>query len=263
MSKIIYKFEPQEPEIIKVAAQARSSFKYFWRELYWDRRRIVSALGLAMIKLPFSSDPPPSEEGASPVEHMWVDQVEFDGVNLRGILVNDPNWLTELRSGDEVTAPFRMLEDWMFTIDHVVYGGYTVHLLRAQMGRVKRSEHDASWGLDFGNKGPRLEYSPKGRESFFSRIFRKKASTHRDHPLCEASLQSVKEYLEQNPNALTEVDEQGNNLLHRETLAGNMAIVDLLLKMGADKNVKTSNGHRPVDLANLMNWTDMVALLQD
>ncbi|MFX8102449.1 DUF2314 domain-containing protein, partial [Acinetobacter baumannii] len=32
---------------------AKSTFKYFWRELYWEYRRIVPALELAYVKCAF------------------------------------------------------------------------------------------------------------------------------------------------------------------------------------------------------------------
>ena len=43
----------ETPEMIDAFKQARSTFKYFWRELWWERRRIVPALNLPVLKQRF------------------------------------------------------------------------------------------------------------------------------------------------------------------------------------------------------------------
>ena len=56
MSESIVYGVDQENELMNHAfEQARSTFKYFWRELYWENRRIIPALDFAMVKVPFFS----------------------------------------------------------------------------------------------------------------------------------------------------------------------------------------------------------------
>ena len=43
----------ESPEMILAFESAISTFKYFWRELYWEYRRIVPALELAYVKCAF------------------------------------------------------------------------------------------------------------------------------------------------------------------------------------------------------------------
>ena len=45
---------------------ARETFRYFVREMSWERRRIVPAMDLKAAKAVFFDDP------NGPVEHMWV-----------------------------------------------------------------------------------------------------------------------------------------------------------------------------------------------
>ena len=36
----VYFFEDSDPEMQRAYEQARTTFKYFWREVAWERRRI-------------------------------------------------------------------------------------------------------------------------------------------------------------------------------------------------------------------------------
>ena len=84
----VFMFEGDDPDILSASRVARQTFKYFWREMSWERRRIVPAIDIAMIKLPFTDGPGDTGKG----EHMWVDEVDFDGQRLTGVLINSPRW---------------------------------------------------------------------------------------------------------------------------------------------------------------------------
>jgi len=49
----IYFVSSDEDYMQRAFEQARESFKYFWRELYWERRRIAPMLDYAMVKICF------------------------------------------------------------------------------------------------------------------------------------------------------------------------------------------------------------------
>jgi uncharacterized protein YegJ (DUF2314 family) len=53
MSEDVFMFEGNNPDMLKANKSARITFKYFWREIYWERKRIVPSLDMAIIKLPF------------------------------------------------------------------------------------------------------------------------------------------------------------------------------------------------------------------
>lgn len=57
MSNPVFFFDNADPEMQQVYRAAQASFRYFWRELSWERRRIVPALDMALVKLPFTDGP--------------------------------------------------------------------------------------------------------------------------------------------------------------------------------------------------------------
>ena len=63
--------DERDPEMQRAYEQARATFRYFWREVAWERRRIVPALDLAFVKAPFT------EPQSSEAEYMWLGEVDF------------------------------------------------------------------------------------------------------------------------------------------------------------------------------------------
>src|SRR5262245_22597323 len=120
MSEPIFNFDDRDPAMQSAYEAAQRSFKYFWRELSWERRRIVPGLDMAMVKLPFTDGP--RTDGNGEYEHMWIGRVNFDGETLSGELLNAPNWLTSVKEGDMVQAPFSSLRDWLMTVDGKAHG---------------------------------------------------------------------------------------------------------------------------------------------
>lgn len=47
-----------DPAVVEASARARASFGVFWREMSWERRRIVPGTQLAVIKVPFAVPEP-------------------------------------------------------------------------------------------------------------------------------------------------------------------------------------------------------------
>lgn len=157
MSKIVW-FDGSDPEMDAAAREARRTFRYFWREMTWEYRRIIPGLDVAAVKAPFTHREAPGllgrlfgGAGDPPVEHMWVSDVTFDGSVVRGALLNAPHALRGWKAGDAVEIPLDRLSDWMYAIGGAVYGAHTVQLIRRRMDPAERAAHDAAWGLDFGD----------------------------------------------------------------------------------------------------------------
>jgi hypothetical protein len=55
----VFTFDDTDPEMQAAYEKARATFRYFWREVAWEQRRIVPGLDLAAVKAPFSD----SEKG--------------------------------------------------------------------------------------------------------------------------------------------------------------------------------------------------------
>lgn len=247
--------------------RARANFRYFWRELAWERRRIIPGLDLACVKAPFSDGEraTPGEDQPA-VEHMWLNDIDFDGRVITGTLLNNPNWLKSVKTGDPATLRLDEISDWMYVQLGDVYGAYTVNLMRSRMNERERKEHDEAWGLNFGDpQTVRVVPEPKPKGGFLKALFGKPRTetTIGEHPMSENMGPSLKEQLAKQPSAVREKDERGWTLLHHQALAGSAATVKVLLEAGADRNAVTNHGMTPLDLAKVLSWDNVVALLRD
>ena len=248
--------------MLNAYAEAQSTFKFFWRELSWEKMRIVPAVDMALIKLPFTDGE--RTDGNPEYEHMWIDEVNFDGETVSGVLINSPNWVVSVKEGDSVSIPLSHLEDWMMTSDGKAYGAYTVNVMRAKMNEKERAAHDQAWDLDFGNPNERrinLYDEKKTKDGFFSGLLRNNKekklndnSIHEEHPMCINMLEKIETQLKQDPSVALSVFEQGFTLLHQHALAGDFGVVKLLLKYGANPKAKTEKGHTAADLATSLSW---------
>src|SRR4051794_21997877 len=113
----VFLHDAADPDMQRARDAARRTFRYFWRELAWERRRIIPGLNVACVKAPFSDgDRSPPGRDRPAVEEMWISDVDFDGRAVTGKLVNHPNWLTSIREGDAVRLPLDRISDWMYVL---------------------------------------------------------------------------------------------------------------------------------------------------
>lgn len=233
----------ETPQMEEAFKKAQENFKYFWRELSWEYRRIVPALGFCCVKVAFH------QEGVVP-EFMWLTHIDFDGFTVKGELINDPNELTNIKAGDVVEIPLEEICDWMFTSNNEVMGGFTVQVMRSEMDKKARKAHDKAWGLKFTDEVLLVSGQKKHPENLI------------EHPMSINMKDKMKEMLTQYPEELTRTDEVGYTLLHKEVIAGNKTCVEALLAMGADVNAKTNNGYTALDFAEKFKWTHILSLLE-
>lgn len=267
MSETVFMFDANDPEMQRAYKSAQDTFRYFWRELTWEQRRIVPGLDMAMVKAPFTDGP--RTDGNSEYEHMWVGDIGFDGDSVSGTLLNAPNWLTSVSKGDEVSVSFSRITDWMMTCGGRVYGGHTVNLMRARMDRSARAQHDQAWGLDFGDPSDiqiEIHRQPKPKKGLFAGLFGKATSeaseAFSDHPMCKNMMPKVEAQLKADPSFASFIDEKGWSMLHHEALAGNLGIVALLLLHGADPSARTPSEHTAADLASKIGWSELAASIR-
>ena len=271
----VYFVKDKDPEMQRAIERARETFRYFWRELAWEQRRIVPGLTLAAVKVPFS-DPPDVERDADDpaVEQMWLSEIEFDGMMITGTLLNSPHWLKTIKEGDQSQVPISGISDWMYAIGERVYGAYTVNLLRSQMGSSERAQHDAAWGLDFGDPNE-IEVVPpewlgkKPKASFFKRLFGGGGNDEAppmdiettEHPMAVNMADSLREFLSRDPTNVHSTDDNGWTMLHQQALAGTAIGVSILLEHGADPNAVTNDGTTALHLARSLGWRQVVEVL--
>jgi uncharacterized protein YegJ (DUF2314 family) len=268
----------EDTEMEQAAAKARQTFRFFWREMAWEQRRIVPGLELAIVKGSFWDPPEIRAEnpGGFEVEHMWLVEVDFDGLQLEGTLVNSPHSLKSFREGDRVTLAAKQVFDWMYVIDGHLYGGFTVDLLRSRMETAERKRHDRAWGFDFGEVGivnlvpPEYIGEPPSRRKGFLSRFSSSRSAPQDyslvaateHPMSVNMRDSLDQTLTKNPELLHETDHRGYCFLHQLSLAGSWDGVDICLKHGADPTKAAPNGMTPVALAKCLDWNRVIERLQ-
>lgn len=242
-------YAEQNERMEKAYLRAQESFKYFWRELYWEYRRIVPALDLAIVKVPFEQKSEGFEEAL--VEHMWINQIDFDGEQIQGILMNTPNQLTNIAEGDKVSVEVSKISDWMFASLGKTYGGFTIQLLRSEMKERARKQHDSAWGLDFGDP------------AYIQVVVDEKKHPDNliEHPMSKNMAAKMRAYLKENPSGIKEPDSHGHSPLHREAIAGNKTNIEILLHLGADKTLKTAHGKTPLDFAKKLGWDHVFELL--
>ncbi|NLR66799.1 DUF2314 domain-containing protein [Chitinophaga varians] len=248
--KKIFFAEGESPEMLDAYAKAQATFKYFWRELSWEHRRIVPGLNVACVKVAFSQQFPGADRPT--VEHMWINDINFDGDTIYGILINDPNELTNVNNGDEISVPVSQISDWLFAINDRTYGGFTMQAMRAGMTEEERQEHDEAWGLEFGDYNHVLIVN-KQEENPENLI---------EHPMSKNMKPSFVDFLKQNPGELNATDDAGFTLLHKESIAGNLSIVEVLLEHGADTSKQTNAGKTALDYAKQLNWEHLIPVLE-
>ena len=127
-----------DPEIVAAGKTARGKFRYFWRELSWEYRRIVPGLDVAAFKVPFSDgdeddvpcpvDNDSSEEGGAEANEVQdVQDLPLDpsvsnnsskhngsrngvtGTSLKPKATS----ITKKRSGWKVSVQKKSRDDWM------------------------------------------------------------------------------------------------------------------------------------------------------
>lgn len=259
--------------MLKAMTSAVASFKYLWRELTWEYRRIVPALELSAIKAAFN-DPDGTPDMA---EHMWLTELEFDGDLIKATLMNSPNGLTSVEEGDSVTLRTDQIEDWMYVIDGHVYGGFTIQVLRAGMSPSERQSHDEAWGFEFAEPN-RIDVVPdwQAKKKKQNKNTKKSAAGEAsgqpaplagdpdaEHPMSENMAKGFADALEENREKFLELGPEGLSTLHSLALGGSLACVKVLLEAGADPSIKTTKGKTARELAEMMGWPRVVALLRE
>ncbi|QEF98260.1 Ankyrin repeats (3 copies) [Stieleria maiorica] len=237
-SPVIYHLG-DDPEMLRASARARETFRHFFHCVSEDFNRIVPACELACVKTAFCDD---FADPDSDLEHMWIEQVDFDGVNLTGVLINSPNKLRSAQAGDDVEFPLSRLDDWLCVIDDVVYGGFTIQVIRSRMDVDERQRHDQAWELSFPE--PETVNVPSTCDAFEEMI-----------------ASALADQIATAPSTVDEVFDGGRTLLHMASLFGREKSVHVLLQNKADVDAICDRGWTAYDYAQSLGWTDVMKLL--
>lgn len=228
-------FNSDDPEMSQAVIQAQRSFRWFWYQVASDFNRIVPATNFSMIKAAFCND---FGDPNQTVEHMFVDSLYFDGVEIHGVLRSDPNWVHGIQDGDQVSFALKHVSDWMCCVDEMVYGGFAVQVIRSRMSDSERAAHDEAWGLPFPDVG--THHIPERSEKFELMI-----SEH------------LKTALQEDASIVSSTDESKRTPLHNEALYGRLETTKVLLEHGADAKARCDRGWTPADYADAVGWTEV------
>ena len=193
---------------------------------------------------------------------MWLSDINFDGESVSGVLVNSPNWVKSVKKGGSVRVPVNEIKDWIYAISRVAFGGYTVNLMRSRMACRELKEHDAAWGLNFGDPTKvRVTPDPGMGDVLLKSWFSGQPADTLEHPMSVNMAASLKEQLAKTRALISSTNDRGWTLLHHEALAGSAPTVKVLLEAGADPTWRTNDGKTPSQLAQSLGWDNVVALL--
>ena len=242
----------------QASVEARKTFRFLWRELSWERRRIVPALGISCVKIGFPTD---GAAGAPQREYLWCGDIRFDGRTVTGTVLNSPQWVSRPHQGDSVAVALDKIDDWMYSIGSKVFGAFTVQVIRSRMGDDERDHHDKAWGLSFGS--PDAVYVAQARrgDQTIHCLHSFSGLERLEHPMSHNMEEKFAAFLDANRDEIQHQDESGWTLLHHEATAGNAAMVRILLEKGADRDLPNRNGDRALDLASAVGWPEVVQLL--
>ena len=244
-------FQSETPEIVQAFKQAQKNFKYFWREMYWEYRRIIPAIDLELVKIGFTQDLNTEHDHETLVEFMWINDIEFDGEYISGTLMNEPHELTTVSKGQFITLPFEHIVDWLFVAQDIVYGAFSIQEHRKSLSIEQRQEYDAAWGLNFADPHQILVVNQQQQHPEYLI----------EHPMSLNSKQQVVELLQQEPELIHQKDEQGNTFLHREAIAGNRSAIEIALQNGADPSIQNTLGKTAYDYALQFEWEHLIPIL--
>lgn len=258
----------------KAIAKAQKSFSIFWRELSWEYRRIVPGLELAAIKAPFSDTDDRIND--DDVEHLWLNDVTFDGETLQANVLNSPNHLKSVKASERVTLTPDIISDWIYAISGKVYGGFTINHIRSELSPAELKQHDTQWGLNFfppeEDHFVPADYlgTPKTLKTGLFGLGKVKVIEPSqsldfvksfEHPMAVNAVESFSAQFKE-LDSLNIQDETGLTILHSMALAGATGIVKACLALGADPSLTTIYGATAEDLARKMGWSETVNALE-
>jgi len=73
-------------------------------------------------------------------EHIWMREPKLSETSVTGKIMNEPVDVTDLKFGQETTAPIQDISDWMYVENGVMRGGYTMRVLLDKMAPEEKTK---------------------------------------------------------------------------------------------------------------------------
>jgi uncharacterized protein YegJ (DUF2314 family) len=81
------------------------------------------------------------------IEHIWATDLHWTAGNLYAVIANDPQKIIGMQMGDTVLVTKNKLSDWLYSVNGVMKGGYTIRVIRDQKTPEERKAFDEQFGL--------------------------------------------------------------------------------------------------------------------
>ncbi len=76
------------------------------------------------------------------IEHIWLDQVTYDGSVFHGTVNNEPEDIKGVRLGQKVTVKPEDISDWMYVEKGRLVGGYTIRALCRDLSASEKRQFE-------------------------------------------------------------------------------------------------------------------------
>lgn len=118
---------PDDQAMTAAISKARETLPTFWR--HFDARASGESDFSLKVRI----------EDKNGVEHFWVTNIRREGSQIWGVIGNDPNIVTSVRSGDRIRVKEADISDWLYMRDGKMVGNYTVRPLLPKMSKEEAS----------------------------------------------------------------------------------------------------------------------------
>jgi uncharacterized protein YegJ (DUF2314 family) len=81
---------------------------------------------------------PYGDQGAA--EHIWLEEVSYDGKYFNGKIANDVYYVPNLQYGDAVAIIWGNVSDWMIIENGKLIGGYTICVMYCRMSPQEQQQ---------------------------------------------------------------------------------------------------------------------------
>jgi len=119
-----HRFSGDDPELNAAIQEAQRRLPEFRRALDNDARRLIPVIDGALVKARFDNPI------TGTIEHMWIEDVGFEGEQIVGTLASEPNDIPELSKGAWVSVSPDDISDWFYLQGGRTIGGFTVRIMQ-------------------------------------------------------------------------------------------------------------------------------------
>lgn len=189
-------------------------------------------------------------------EHIWLLPVCCQEGKFRGTINNEPERVSTVKAGAEVTVGINEISDWMYVDNGRLVGGFTVRVLRARMSKTKGDEFDQSVPFVIDNEmkvnAPLVQ--------FFNAI------GNAEHELLESLLKTHPQFANRVGRVAVEgtfsyIEQEVRHPLNYATYCGNTKAVEILLENKADPNFRDKYKNTPLHEAAMRGRLEIIRLL--